>query len=60
MIKWDYMQRGVVIDDINSLNATNVRKGLPATGNLVFQIYDICNWATSTSITLWRQQVEEN
>lgn len=60
MNKRYYMQQGVVIDDINSLNTTNVRKGLLATGNLVFQIYDTYNWATSTSITLWRQQIEEN
>ena len=38
------MQQGVNIDDVNSLNtAINVSKGLLATANLVFQIYNIYN-----------------
>ena len=55
------MQQGVIIDNVNSLNtAMNVSKGLLATANLVFQIYNIYNWGAITTITLWRQQIEEN
>ena len=35
------MQQGVIVNDINSFNTTiNVSKGILATGNLIFQIYN--------------------